>query len=133
MNVAARRARVADVLPRDCTVDVGCGSGQLTVQLAAHFDEVVGLDQSADQIANARAHEGVRYSGTGGSTPAALVDQRYRGPGHDPDNSRQCERNRSRAATPPCSSSRLAAYPDTSSTSASCSSAARTAPSISGA
>jgi SAM-dependent methyltransferase len=46
---------------RDCAVDVGCGNGQLTVQLAAHFDEVVGLDPSADQIANARAHDGVRY------------------------------------------------------------------------
>ncbi len=42
-------------------VDVGCGNGQLTVQLAAHFDEVLGADPSADQIANAAAHPRVGY------------------------------------------------------------------------
>lgn len=46
---------------RDCAVDVGCGNGQLTVQLGAHFGEVVGLDPSANQIGNAPAQEGVRY------------------------------------------------------------------------
>ncbi|MDA5193039.1 class I SAM-dependent methyltransferase [Govanella unica] len=44
-----------------CAVDVGCGNGQLTAQLAAYFDDVVGLDPSADQIANAPAQQGVRY------------------------------------------------------------------------
>lgn len=34
-------------------VDVGCGNGQLTQLLAPHFDRVVGLDPSADQIAHA--------------------------------------------------------------------------------
>lgn len=43
-------------------VDVGCGTGQLTVLLADHFQEVLGLDPSADQIANA--------------TPAANIDYR---------------------------------------------------------
>lgn len=42
-------------------VDVGCGSGQLAVQLGAHFDSVLGLDPSADQIAHAPVSERVRY------------------------------------------------------------------------
>jgi SAM-dependent methyltransferase len=53
---------LAETAPsRDRAVDVGCGNGQLTAQLAAYFDEVVGLDPSADQIANAPAQAGVRY------------------------------------------------------------------------
>lgn len=46
---------------RERAVDVGCGNGQLAVQLATHFGEVVGLDPSTDQIANSTAHEHVRY------------------------------------------------------------------------
>lgn len=46
---------------RGLAVDVGCGTGQLTTLLAPHFDEVVGLDPSADQVANARAAGRVRY------------------------------------------------------------------------
>ncbi|NLV79574.1 MAG: class I SAM-dependent methyltransferase [Rhodococcus sp.] len=42
-------------------VDVGCGNGQLTVQLAGHFDAVVGVDPSADQLAHATPHDRVRY------------------------------------------------------------------------
>jgi SAM-dependent methyltransferase len=42
-------------------VDVGCGNGQLTVQLAEHFDAVVGLDPSEDQIRNATPRPNVRY------------------------------------------------------------------------
>ena len=42
-------------------VDVGCGNGQLTAQLAAHFHKVLGADPSADQIANATAHPRVAY------------------------------------------------------------------------
>lgn len=42
-------------------LDVGCGTGQLTQQLADHFAAVVGIDPSADQIANATPHERVRY------------------------------------------------------------------------
>ncbi|NLU62697.1 methyltransferase domain-containing protein [Rhodococcus sp. HNM0563] len=45
----------------DLAVDVGCGNGQLTVQLASRFDVVIGVDPSADQIANARLHDRVRY------------------------------------------------------------------------
>lgn len=43
-------------------VDVGCGNGQLTAQLAEHFDRVLGTDASADQIANAVAHPRVEYA-----------------------------------------------------------------------
>ncbi|MBS0364680.1 MAG: class I SAM-dependent methyltransferase [Proteobacteria bacterium] len=43
-------------------VDVGCGNGQLTGQLAMHFDKVLGLDPSTDQIAHAVAHPRVTYA-----------------------------------------------------------------------
>lgn len=42
-------------------VDVGCGNGQLTLQMAAHFGTVLGVDPSADQIANAMVHPRVEY------------------------------------------------------------------------
>lgn len=42
-------------------VDVGCGSGQLTTQLARHFDAVIGLDPSDDQIENAISHPRIGY------------------------------------------------------------------------
>ncbi|MFC4931866.1 class I SAM-dependent methyltransferase [Massilia sp. GCM10023247] len=46
---------------RRLAVDVGCGNGQLTQLLASYFDQVIGLDPSADQIANTIAHERVHY------------------------------------------------------------------------
>ena len=53
---------LAGITPdRRLAVDVGCGNGQFTTQLAAHFDAVIGLDPSADQIANAVPHRKVRY------------------------------------------------------------------------
>lgn len=42
-------------------VDVGCGTGQLTLHLARAFDAVTGLDPSQDQIANAAHQANVRY------------------------------------------------------------------------
>jgi ubiquinone/menaquinone biosynthesis C-methylase UbiE len=42
-------------------LDVGCGSGQLTVQLAEHFKEVVGVDRSEPQLKNALKHPRVKY------------------------------------------------------------------------
>lgn len=42
-------------------VDVGCGNGQLTQLLASHFNAAVGLDPSADQIANAASCERATY------------------------------------------------------------------------
>lgn len=42
-------------------VDLGCGTGQVAVQLAGAFGEVVGVDSSSSQIAAAEAAPGVRY------------------------------------------------------------------------
>jgi SAM-dependent methyltransferase len=41
--------------------DCGCGSGQLSVPLAAGFRHVIATDASADQIANAIAHPRIEY------------------------------------------------------------------------
>lgn len=46
---------------RALALDVGCGNGQLTGQLADHFTSVVGLDPSIGQIASAPPHEKIRY------------------------------------------------------------------------
>lgn len=46
---------------RQLAVDVGCGNGQLTAQLAGHFEQVVGLDPSADQLAHATPRDNVDY------------------------------------------------------------------------
>src|SRR5215469_15966018 len=40
--------------PGERILDVGCGSGQLTAEIAKGGAEVVGLDQSAEMIAAAR-------------------------------------------------------------------------------
>ena len=42
-------------------VDVGCGNGQLTRHLAAHFSAVAGFDPSGDQIAHAAPQENIDY------------------------------------------------------------------------
>ena len=56
-------AYLASMAPdRALAVDVGCGSGQLTRQLAEHFSAVVGFDPSADQIAHAALHEHLNYA-----------------------------------------------------------------------
>ncbi|HET9708034.1 MAG TPA: class I SAM-dependent methyltransferase [Gemmatimonadales bacterium] len=53
---------LADQVPRrDVAWDAGCGSGQLSTLLADRFARVIATDPSADQIAQARAHEGVEY------------------------------------------------------------------------
>lgn len=53
---------LASVAPgNERAVDLGCGSGQASVGLAAHFDEVVGVEPSADQVARAEPHPRVRY------------------------------------------------------------------------
>lgn len=53
---------LASVAPnKQLAVDVGCGNGQLTQLLANHFSTVVGLDPSADQIANAVPHVRILY------------------------------------------------------------------------
>lgn len=42
-------------------VDVGCGTGQLTALLAERFDQVLGLDESADQLRNATRAANIEY------------------------------------------------------------------------
>lgn len=55
-------AALAAVAPdRLIAVDVGCGNGQFTRSLANHFDTVIGIDPSADQLAHAQAHDRVVY------------------------------------------------------------------------
>jgi SAM-dependent methyltransferase/DNA-binding HxlR family transcriptional regulator len=53
-------------------LDVGCGTGQLTTLLAAHFDQVVGTDASADQLAHAVPAANVHYRHEGAESIAAL-------------------------------------------------------------
>ncbi len=56
---------LASVAPRrDLAWDAGCGSGQLTVLLAApgRFVRVIGTDASAEQIAQATPHPRVAYN-----------------------------------------------------------------------
>ncbi|MCU0121702.1 class I SAM-dependent methyltransferase [Pseudomonas sp. B2M1-30] len=55
-------AYLASVAPDTfLAVDVGCGNGQLTRQLAGHFNSVAGFDPSEDQIAHAAPQENVSY------------------------------------------------------------------------
>jgi trans-aconitate 3-methyltransferase len=37
-------------------IDVGCGTGQSTLPLCDHFDEVIGIDSSETQLEEARQH-----------------------------------------------------------------------------
>lgn len=46
---------------RRLAVDVGCGNGQFTRHLADHFETVVGVDPSADQIAHAAPDPRIVY------------------------------------------------------------------------
>lgn len=45
----------------DVALDVGCGTGQLSVLLAERFAHVIATDASAQQIEKAQAHERVDY------------------------------------------------------------------------
>lgn len=60
MELASYLASIAP--DRALAVDVGCGNGQLTRQLAEHFKAVVGLDPSEDQIAHTAPQENVTYA-----------------------------------------------------------------------
>jgi ubiquinone/menaquinone biosynthesis C-methylase UbiE len=51
----------SEVPRREMAWDCGCGSGQASVALAAHFDAVIATDASAPQIAAATPHPGVSY------------------------------------------------------------------------
>lgn len=68
---------LADLTTGDVAWDIGCGSGQLTVRLAARFARVIGTDPAAAQIAAATAHDRVEYrvaSAEASSLPDASVD-----------------------------------------------------------
>jgi SAM-dependent methyltransferase len=55
-------AWLASVSPgRERAVDLGCGTGQASVGLAAHFAEVIAVDPSREQIAHAEPHARVSY------------------------------------------------------------------------
>jgi SAM-dependent methyltransferase len=47
---------------RDAVWDCGCGSGQASVPLAAHFSQVFATDSATEQIAAAKLHPRIWYS-----------------------------------------------------------------------
>lgn len=54
---------LAGIAPdRDLAVDVGCGSGQLTRQLATRFRQTFGFDPSPDQLSRAKGDDGLAYA-----------------------------------------------------------------------
>jgi len=60
-------SELADALADACSdhahaLDVGCGSGQLSVRLATRFDHVTATDPAPGQIQSAVAHERVSYA-----------------------------------------------------------------------
>lgn len=60
---AAFFERLAALAPtRGRCWDAGCGNGQASVALAAHFAAVHATDPSAEQIAHAESHPRVRYA-----------------------------------------------------------------------
>lgn len=59
---AALGAYLADLAPaHERAADIGCGTGQLTLLLADHFAEVIGVDPSEDQLSAAPSHERIHY------------------------------------------------------------------------
>jgi SAM-dependent methyltransferase len=55
-------AYLAEFAPANkLALECGCGSGQLTVLLAEHFDRVIATDASAKQIENAEARPNIDY------------------------------------------------------------------------
>ncbi len=49
-----------DICPSDRVLDLGCGTGFATTALCEHADTVIGLDQSAPQLARAKRKLGER-------------------------------------------------------------------------
>jgi len=52
---------VKSCMKRQLAIDVGCGSGQLSLLLADHFNRVIATDVSADQLAFAQARSNLCY------------------------------------------------------------------------
>lgn len=72
---AALFALIAQQAPaRDCVWDAGCGNGQASLGLAAHFARVEASDASAEQIAQALPHPRVHYTVAPAEAPL-LADQ----------------------------------------------------------
>lgn len=60
---------------RHHALDVGCGTGQLTLLLASAFDKVTGIDPSQTQIDNATPHTRIEYlTGPAEQLPQTLRD-----------------------------------------------------------
>lgn len=59
-RVLARLDSLAPSVPRGRVLDFGCGVGRLSLALAAHFDEVVGIDVSPAMLKRAREMAGER-------------------------------------------------------------------------
>jgi SAM-dependent methyltransferase len=64
---------LANLAPPGTAWDVGCGSGQLTTQLAEHID-VIGTDPSAAQVKQAFPHARATYR-VGSAEASGLPDQ----------------------------------------------------------
>jgi SAM-dependent methyltransferase len=59
---AALASWLATIAPApETALDVGCGSGQLSVLLAGHFETVIATDPSTRQIDSAAAHPRIDY------------------------------------------------------------------------
>ena len=58
-SLAVERANLC--AQKNHAVDIGCGTGQLSVLLASQFENVTALDPSASQIENAQQHLSVEY------------------------------------------------------------------------
>src|SRR5688572_23689806 len=58
-----------DARPGERVIDLGCGTGHLTAQIAERGAEVIGVDASADMVDQARReHPGVRFEVGDGRT-----------------------------------------------------------------
>jgi ubiquinone/menaquinone biosynthesis C-methylase UbiE len=60
---SALYAKIASSIPgkKVLAIDVGCGTGQATVALADHFEQVIGLDPSEAQLQHTSSHPRVTY------------------------------------------------------------------------
>jgi ubiquinone/menaquinone biosynthesis C-methylase UbiE len=59
---------------RERVWDCACGSGQASIGLADHFDEVIATDVNSEQIAHASAHPRVRYRVASAEEPGIVSD-----------------------------------------------------------
>jgi len=70
---ALARALAEKASGNELALDVGCGTGQLSVLLAMYFDQVFGFDVSADQLVNAARKENITYK-TGAAEAVGAPD-----------------------------------------------------------